>query len=176
MPITPAVVEAINNQIQAEFQSAYQYLAMSAWFHENNLPGCAHWMNIQWQEETAHAMKLFGYVHDRGGAVTLQAITAPEHTYASPLDVFRAVREHEAWITSRITELYDIAVAHRDLPLQIMLQWFISEQVEEEAVVDSIIERLQMIGGDGPSIYLLDRELGGRPGGDAVHSSTAEQH
>ena len=162
MAVKPKLVTAINSQIQAEFQSAYHYLAMAAWFEENNLSGFAHWMNLQWQEETAHAMKLFRFLHDRGGIVTLETIDAPTATYSSPLDVFESVRDHERSITERINDLYEFAVQEKDLPLQIVLQWFINEQVEEEAVVEGIVDRLKLIGGDGPSIYLLDRQLGGR--------------
>jgi ferritin len=162
MPVKPKLVKAINDQIQAEFQSAYEYLAMSAWFSQNNLPGFAHWMRMQWQEETMHAMKLYQFLHDRGGDVALQAIAAPVGKYSNALQVFESVRKHEQSITDKINTLYDLAVKEKDLPLQIVLQWFINEQVEEESAVAEIIDQLKLIGGDGPSIYLLDRQMASR--------------
>jgi ferritin len=154
---------AINDQIQAEFQSAYLYLAMSAWCTEANLPGCAHWLRMQWQEETMHATKLFDFVHSRGGSISLKGLTEPRRDYASLVDVFAHVREHELYITSRINALYELAVTEKDYPLQIVLQWFINEQVEEEAQVVDLIERLKLIGSDGASIFLFDRQLASRP-------------
>lgn len=162
MPVKPKLAKAINDQIQAEFQSAYEYLSMSAWFTQNNLPGFAHWMRIQWQEETMHAMKLYQFLHDRGGNVALQGIAAPTEKFTSAIQVFTAVRKHEQSITDKINNLYDLAVKEKDLPLQIVLQWFINEQVEEEAQVAEIIDQLKMIGSDGPSIYLLDRQMASR--------------
>jgi len=162
MAIKPKLASAINDQIQAEFQSAYQYLAMSAWFEENNLSGFSHWMRLQWQEETTHAMKLFTFLNHRGGSVKLQSIKVPDASWGSPLEVFEDVQKHERSITERINDLYELAVKEKDLPTQVVLQWFINEQVEEEAAVDGIIDRLKLIGSDGPSIYLLNRELGGR--------------
>jgi ferritin len=156
------LVEAFHTQIQAEFQSAYVYLSMASWFTEHNLPGFAQWMRVQWEEETQHAMKLVDFLHNRGEAVVLHAIASPTATYGSPLDVFERVREHEQKITSSINALYELALQVKDLPSQIMLQWFINEQVEEEALVVDIIERLRMVGSDGPSIYLFDREMGTR--------------
>ncbi len=163
MPMKPKLVEAFNVQIQAEFQSAYTYLAMAAWFTENNLPGFAQWMRIQWQEETMHATKLFDFLHSRGESVTLRPLTAPVKKYSNPLSVFETVRKHEMAITASINALYELALKEKDLPAQIMLQWFINEQVEEEALVMEIIERLKLVGGDGPSVYLLDRQMASRP-------------
>lgn len=167
MAIKTALAEAINDQIRAEFQSAYLYLQMSAWFTEQNLPGFAHWMRTQWQEETLHAMKLYDFVHQRGGAIVLGGIDAPAGSYANPLSVFEKVREHELMITDRINALYERALTEKDLPLQIVLQWFINEQVEEESQVMEIIDRLKLIGSDGPSIYLFDRQLATRPAATA---------
>lgn len=156
------LVEAFHTQIQAEFQSAYVYLSMASWFTEHNLPGFAQWMRVQWEEETQHAMKLVDFLHNRGEAVVLHAIASPTATYGSPLEVFERVREHEQKITSSINALYELSLQEKDLPSQIVLQWFINEQVEEEALVVDIIERLRMVGSDGPSIYLFDREMGTR--------------
>jgi ferritin len=122
----------------------------------------AHWMRMQWQEETMHASKLFDFLLSRGASAHLLALTEPRKDYASATDVFEQVQHHEQYITSRINDLYDLAIEERDRPLQIVLQWFISEQVEEEAQVAEIVERLRLVGTDGPSIYLLDRELAQR--------------
>ncbi|NQW28980.1 MAG: ferritin [Ignavibacteria bacterium] len=162
MSIRPKLAEAVNNQIQLEFQSAYLYLSMSAWFTQNNLPGCAHWMHLQWQEETQHALKLFKFLHDRGGNVVLQALAAPNEQYSTALDVFKSVQAHEELITSAINDLYEVAIQEKDLPLQVVLQWFINEQVEEESQVGEIVDQFTMIGSDGPSVYLLDRQLASR--------------
>lgn len=171
MSITPTLASAVNDQIAIEFQSAYQYLAMSAWFTQNNLHGFAHWMQTQWQEEIMHAMKLYTFLHDRGGEVVLKGLAAPVATYISPQHCFEAVLAHEQHVTESINALYEKAVAERDLPLQIVLQWFISEQVEEEAQVNEVIDRLKLVGTDGPSIFLVDRELARRP----VASPSSEQ-
>jgi ferritin len=157
------LVKAINEQIQAEFESAYLYLSMSAWCTENNYPGFAHWLKTQWQEETLHATKLYDFLHSRAASVHLQQIKEPARTFTSPLAVFEAVRKHEISITDRINKLYELALAEKDYPLQIVLQWFINEQVEEEANVIGIIDQLRMIGSDGPAVYLLDRQLASRP-------------
>ncbi len=162
MAMKTNLVEAFHTQIQAEFQSAYVYLSMASWFTEHNLPGFAQWMRVQWEEETQHAMKLVDFLHNRGEAVVLHAIASPTATYGSPLDVFERVREHEQKITASINALYELSLQVKDLPSQIVLQWFINEQVEEEALVVDIIERLRMVGSDGPSIYLFDREMGTR--------------
>lgn len=159
----PKLVTAFNTQIQAEFQSAYVYLGMSAWFAENNLPGFAQWMHIQWQEETLHAIKLYDFLHSRGESVDLRALTAPTKKYSTPLQVFEQVRRHEQAVTMSINDLYELALKDKDLPSQIVLQWFINEQVEEEALIAGLIERLKLVGSDGPSIYLLDRQLSSRP-------------
>ena len=163
MAMNQQLVDAFNAQIQAEFQSAYVYLGMAAWFTENNLPGFAQWMRVQWEEETQHAMKLFDFLHNRGERVMLRPLSAPGDTYTSALDVFEHVHQHEQSITSSINALYEHALNTKDLPSQIVLQWFINEQVEEEALVIEIIERLKLVGSDGPSIYLLDRQMATRP-------------
>lgn len=165
MAMKQHLVEAFNAQIQAEFQSAYVYLGMAAWFTENNLPGFAQWMRVQWEEETQHAMKLYDFLHNRGESVTLRPLTAPGSSYTSALDVFEHVHGHEQSITASINALYELALTEKDLPSQIVLQWFINEQVEEEALVIEIIERLKLVGSDGPSIYLLDRQMATRTPG-----------
>jgi len=163
MSMKSSLVDAVNEQIRNEFQSAYLYLAMSAWFKSKNLPGFAHWMHLQWEEENMHAMKLFGVLHDRGANVTLKPLDAPAINYDTPLALFEDVLEHERGVTKDINDLHDLAVKERDLAMQITLQWYITEQVEEEAQVEEIIGKMKILGSDGPSLFLLDQQLASRP-------------
>lgn len=158
----PNVQEAINDQIQAEFQSAYLYLAMSAYMEEQNLKGLAHWLRLQWEEETLHAIKFLDFVLQRGGSVALKTLDQPAQTFGTPLDVFEDVLKHEQYITGRIHDLYDLAVKERDYPLQTLLHWYIDEQVEEEDNANEIIQKLRLIGDSGPNLFMLDQELGQR--------------
>jgi len=162
MAINEKIQQAVNDQIEAEIQSAYQYLALSAWFTEHNLPGFSHWMMLQWQEELGHAMKLYHFLHARNGSVQLHELDAPRSEFSSALSVFERVLEGEQLITKRINTLYELALKEKDYPLQMMLQWFINEQVEEEAMVTSVIDRLKMVGTEGAAIFLMDRELSQR--------------
>ncbi len=154
------VQDAINDQIQAEFQSAYHYLAMSAYMEEKNLKGMAHWLRMQWEEETVHAMKFLDFVMQRGGSVSLKTLEQPKLNRGTPLEIFEEVLAHEKYITSRIHDLYDLALQERDYPLQTLLHWYIDEQVEEEDSANEIIEKLRLIGDSGPNLFLLDQELG----------------
>lgn len=156
------IEQAINDQIQAEFQSAYHYLAMSAKFEEMNLKGFAHWLRMQWEEETAHAMKFYTFMLQRDGRVELQALKKPEITFSTPLEAFEEVLKHEQYITERIHKLYDLASKERDYPLQTLLNWFVDEQVEEEENAREIIDNLKLIGDSSSHLFLLDRELGQR--------------
>ncbi len=160
--LADAVEKAVNDQIQAEFESAYVYLQMSAQFEALNLKGFARWLRLQWQEETAHAMKFFDFLLQRDGSIALGAIAKPKVTFKSPVEAFEQVLEHEQYITGRINDLYDVAREHKDYPLQMLLHWFIDEQVEEEDNARSIIDTLKLIGDDGANLFLLDRELGAR--------------
>ena len=156
------VEKAVNDQIQAEFASAYLYLAMAARFDAEGLPGFGQWLRVQWEEETAHAMKFYDFLLQRGGTVTLQAIEQPDVGFDTPLAAFREVLDHEQYITRRIHTLYDLAVKERDYPLQTLLHWFIDEQLEEEETARAIIDSLRLAGESGPSLLLLDREMGNR--------------
>lgn len=153
---------ALNDQIKHELASAYVYLSMAAYFEAENYPGFAHWMKRQREEELGHAMRLFDHVHERGGRVTLQALEAPPATYASPLDAFEKALNHERKITGLIHQLYELALAEKDYPAQVMLQWFIEEQVEEEDSASRIVETLKRIGDNPAALLVLDRELGQR--------------
>lgn len=160
---------ALNTQINHELASAQIYLSMSAYFESENLPGFAKWMYAQYQEETAHAMKFFGYINDRGGRVLLKTIEGPRTEWSSPIDAFTNTLEHERMISSRIHNLADLAISKRDHATNNFLQWFISEQVEEEATASSILDQLKMIEGSKSSLFLLDKEYGSR-----VFNATAE--
>jgi ferritin len=160
--IKQKIQDEINEQIQAEFQSAWLYLQFSAWFENKNLEGFAHWMKMQWREEQEHGMKFYDHLLRRGGEVELQQIEKPKVSADRVIGIFEKVLDHERYITKRIHSLYDLAKEEDDYPLQTLLHWFIDEQVEEEENAESILERLEMIGGEGTSLYILDRELANR--------------
>ncbi|MBN1886920.1 MAG: ferritin [Thermoflexales bacterium] len=161
--LSKSVQDAINEQIKHELYSAYLYLSMSAHFETANLPGFANWMRVQSQEETLHAMIFFDYVNERGGRVVLHAIDQPPAEFGSPLSIAQQVLEHEQKVTSLIHQLYALAVKENDYPSQIKLQWFVTEQVEEEKNADEIIQRLKMVGDNLNALLVLDRELAQRP-------------
>ena len=154
--------QALNDQINAEYFSSYLYLSMAAYFEAENLPGFAHWMRLQSQEELAHAMKFFEFINERGGRVTLKALEAPETTWKSPLAVFQAAYKHEQYISDRINKLVDLAVKEKDHATNSMLKWFVDEQVEEEASASAIVEKLKRVKDSPSPLFMLDRELGSR--------------
>ena len=162
MKLSKGLQEALNDQIQKEYYSSYLYLAMSAYCEANNLPGSAKWMRIQSQEELTHAMKLFDHVVDRGGRVTLAALEQPPKEYGTALQLFTKVLAHEVLVTSSIHKLYALAVKEQDYPAQVMLQWFVTEQVEEEKNATEVVEQLKAVGDSKSSLMLLDRHLGER--------------
>ncbi len=163
--LSKTIQTALNNQIEQEFYSAYVYLSMSSYFQSVSLPGCAHWMRLQYQEEIQHALKLFDYVHDRDGKVTLQAIARPESNFKSPMQVFEQALEHERAVTTMINKLYALTQKENDYATQIELQWFITEQVEEEKNAGSIVEQLNMVGENKTAMLMLDKQLGMRSAG-----------
>ncbi len=149
----------LNKQINAEFWSAYLYLSMSAFFESKNLAGFANWMKIQYQEENSHALKLFDYVNERGGRIVLQPIAAVDSEWKNVIDVFETTLKHEQHVTYLINNLVDIAIEEKDHATSNMLQWFVNEQVEEEASVSDILDQLKLIEGKGAGLFMLDREL-----------------
>jgi ferritin len=163
--ISKIMQDAINDQIQKELYSSYLYLSMAAYFADKNLSGFAHWMRVQEAEEREHAMKLYDFILERGGKVNLKAIDAPKTEWTSTLEVAEEVAAHEAKVTASIYALYETALKEKDYPAQIMLQWFISEQVEEESNAAEIVANLKLIEKGGTAIYVLDHQLGKR-GGD----------
>ena len=161
--ISPTIQNAINDQIKHEFFSSYLYLSMSAYFETLSLPGFASWMRMQSQEEHAHAMKFFDFLNDRNGTVELQALDQPAGEFQSPLDVFDQALDHERQVTALIHRLYELALKENDYATQTLLQWFITEQVEEEKTVREIVAKLRMVSHDAASVLDVDRELGSRP-------------
>jgi len=155
--------DALNKQINEEYYSSYIYLAMAAYLEDANLDGCAHWMRMQAQEEYQHAMKIFDYMVDRGGRVELREVKAPPREWTTPLAVFEASLEHEKYMTANINTLADLCIEEKDHATNNLLQWYVSEQVEEEAQVEDIVKKLKMMGSDGPGLFLMDRELKTRP-------------
>jgi ferritin len=160
--ISDVMQNALNEQIKAEFYSAYMYLSMSAYFEARNLPGFAKWLRVQAQEEQTHALKFYDYVVQRGGRVQLEAITQPPVEWEGNLEAFQAVLEHEQKVTGMINKLYEVALKQKDYATQVMLQWFINEQVEEEKNASDIIEQLLLIDARGTAVLMLDHQLGKR--------------
>ncbi len=156
------MLDALNDQVKHEYYSSYMYLSMSAYFSDLGLSGFAHWMRIQADEELLHANKFYDYILSRGGRVTLQAIDAPPAVWKNPLDVFAAGLKHEQFVTGRINMLMDLAIKSKDHASYVFLQWFVTEQVEEEENFTDLINKLRLIKGEGQGLLLLDRELGGR--------------
>jgi len=160
--IPEKIEEALNNQINAELNAAYIYQAMGAYFEANNMEGFASWMDKQAEEEVGHARKIYDFINERGGRVALKGIDAPPVEWDSPLEVFEDALEHEKKVTAMINELVDLAESENDRAAVSFLQWFIDEQVEEEDSVESIIDKLEMVGGSSNGLYMLDKELGQR--------------
>lgn len=160
--ISNAMQAAVNEQINKELYSSYLYLSMAAHFESVNLPGFATWMQAQADEEREHGMKLFRHLMDRGGKVLLKGIAAPQTDWKTSLEAFQQVREHEAAVTASIHALYELALKEKDYPAQVMLQWFIDEQVEEEKNAGEIVAQLELIETKGTAVLMLDHQLGKR--------------
>lgn len=153
--------KAFNDQIKWEYYSAYLYLSLSSYFTNLGLPGFANWMDVQFQEEQFHARKMFDFVNEKGGRAVLQAIDAPESEWKSPLAAFEFALNHEYQVTKRINDLMDLAHKEKDHASAIFLQWFVTEQVEEEANFGDTVNKLKLVG-DGGGLFMLDRELAAR--------------
>jgi len=160
--INKKLQNALNGQINEEIFSAYLYLSMAAYFQSLNLNGFAAWMKAQAKEEMSHAMKFFGFIDEMEGRVTLKAVQEPQKEWKSPLDAFSAARQHERHISGCINDLYRLAQAENCYPMQIMLQEFIQEQVEEEATAAAIVHQLGQIQDSPQGLWWIDRELGAR--------------
>ena len=160
--ISKSMQDAINEQINKELFSSYLYLSMATYFEDKNLPGFSHWMYIQADEERWHGMKLFEFLVDRGGRVNLAAIAAPQTNWKTSLDVFKDVQAHEVKVTASINNLYELALKEKDYPAQVMLHWFINEQVEEEKNAAEIVQQLELIEAHGTAVLMLDKQMGKR--------------
>lgn len=169
--IKEKMLNALNEQINAEQYSALLYLSMSAYFNEKGLPGLANWMYVQYQEELSHANKFYNYVVERGGKVEIKAIKQMPTEWDGLIDVFEATLEHEQMVTGLVNGLIDVAIEVRDHACQSFLQWFVDEQVEEEANVQEILDTLKLIGGQGNGIFMLDREMRSRVFVDATQAA-----
>lgn len=156
------VKQLVNEQIAHEFYAAYLYLAMAAHFEDQNYGGFAKWMRLQAQEETGHAMRLFNYLVERGERVELKKIDQPEKEFGTPQEAFRAALQHERKVTGLINKIYEAAQKASDYPTQIMLQWFIQEQVEEEESTGTAVEQLEMAGENRAALLMLDQQFGAR--------------
>ena len=161
--LSKKIQTALNDQINAELHSAYIYMAMSAYFEDVSLPGFAHWMKSQAIEEMAHAMRIYNHIVDRDGRVILQPIKEVPKEWKSPLGAFEAAYDHECYITKRIHDLVEIALNEKDRAAYTMLEWFVDEQVEEEATAKGIVDQLKMMGDSGSVLFMIDRELAQRP-------------
>lgn len=163
--IPKAMQDAMNEQVNKELFSSYLYLSMAAYFEAKNLPGFANWMRIQSDEEREHAMKFYDFILERGGEVELKAIAAPKASWKSALEAAQEVADHEAKVTASIYALYELAMKEKDYPAQVALQWFISEQVEEEKNASELVANLKLIEERGTAVLMLDHRLSKRKGG-----------
>ena len=157
--------DALNGQLNAELYSSYLYLSMNAYFKSINLDGFANWMYYQALEELTHSMKFYDFIIQRGGKVNLQQVDAPPIAWDSPLAVFEATLEHEQKVTGLINDLVELALAEHDHATNIFLQWFVSEQVEEEESVGGVLEQLKLMGEAKGGLFMIDRELANRSAG-----------
>ncbi len=160
--ISNKIQDALNEQINAEFWSAYLYLSMAMHFEAEGRAGVANWFRIQWQEEQAHAQIFINYLNQRGGRVQLKAIDAVPTSWESPLNAFKATLEHEKKVTALINNIYAMAEAENDYATRDRLNWFVTEQVEEEDNARQLIDKFSLIGDNGMGLYMLDQELASR--------------
>lgn len=160
--ISKKLEKAINDQINKELFSEYLYLSIAAYFQAQNLDGFANWFHVQTQEERFHAMKFYTYLLDRGGEIELDKLDKPEKDFKNPTFAFEASLKHEQFITKSINDLMDLAIAENDHSFKSFLQWYVDEQVEEEANAEKLIAKLKLINNDGNGILSLDKELATR--------------
>lgn len=154
--------EALNKQVNAELYSSYLYLSMTAYFESVGLKGFANWMRVQAQEELMHAMKIYDHINERSGRVMLESIDTPPYKWDSPLTVFEDTYKHEQVVTGMINGLVDLANLEKDHATYNFLQWFVSEQVEEESNSSDIVQKLKLVKDDGRGLLMLDQELAQR--------------
>ncbi len=167
--LSKRIEKELNDQINAEYWSAYFYLSMAAYFENKNLPGFANWMKVQYQEEISHVLKFFNYINERGGRVLLKPVDAVKTEWKNEIEVFEDTFKHEQKVTGLINNLVNIAFEEKDHATHNMLQWFVSEQVEEESNADEILQQLKMLEGNKHGLLMLDRELKQRTFIDATN-------
>ena len=160
--INDKIQDAFNEQINAEIYTSYLYLSMAAYFDSINLKGFASWMRVQAQEELVHSMKFFDYINERGGSVFLKPIAGPPTRWESPLAAFQEAFRHEQKVTSLINDLVDLSLQERDHASNVFLQWFVTEQVEEESSADGVVQQLKLAGEQGGGLFMIDKELATR--------------
>ncbi|WP_018963368.1 ferritin [Coprothermobacter platensis] len=160
--INESVQKALNEQLNKELSSAYLYLAMSADFEQKNLFGFAKWMKVQSGEELKHADKIYGFILERGGKVDLMTIEKPQQSWESAMKAFQDAYEHEKFITNSIYSVLELSQSQKDYATVEFLQWYVKEQVEEEAQTEQIVKKLEMIGDTPAGLFMLDQELGHR--------------
>jgi len=160
--IKEKIQEALNKQLNAELFSSYLYLSMAAYFESINLKGFANWMRVQTQEELVHAMKFYNFIIERGGKAVLSAIEGPPTQWKSPLAVFEHAYKHEQKVTGLINNLVDLSIAEQDHATNNFLQWFVAEQVEEEASADEVVQKIKLMGDATGGLFMLDQELAQR--------------
>jgi ferritin len=158
----PTILNALNGQLSMELAASHTYLAMAAYAESQNLAGCAQWMLMQSDEERMHALKIFNFIHDRDGQAVLEALPQPHNDFSSITGMFEQALEHERRVTASINRIYELAVQEGDYPTQVLFQWFINEQVEEEKNLNDILGRLKLVGNEGIGLFMIDRELAGR--------------
>lgn len=160
--LSEKMADALNGQLNKEMYSAYLYMSMSAHSTYIGLKGFANWFMVQYQEEMTHATKIYDYLNHQGAQVKLAAIAQPPTNFVSPLEMFEKTLEHEKFITRSINELVDLSIQEKDHATNVFLQWFVTEQIEEESNDTEIISELKLIGEDGRGLLMLDRELAQR--------------
>ncbi len=160
--LTKKMHEALNRQVNREMYSAYLYLSMAAFSEHVGLKGFAHWFEAQAREEMEHAMRFYRYLLDQGAKITLETIEKPPADFASALDMFEKTLEHEKAVTKMITDLTELAMAEKDHATQVFLQWFVTEQVEEEAHATEILGKIKFVGDHPNGLFMIDRELAAR--------------
>jgi len=160
--LSEKMVDALNEQINKEMYSGYMYLSMSAYADFKGLKGLGNWFHVQYQEEMEHAMRIYDYVQEQGAHVKLKTIDQPPTDFGTPLQIFEKTLEHERFVTTLINNLVDLAIEERDHASRIFLQWFVSEQVEEESNVNEILDKIKLAGEDGNGLFMVDKELAAR--------------
>lgn len=162
MYIEEKMEKALNAQVNAEVASAYLYVSMAAWLDANDLPGSAHWMKVQAEEELEHAKKIYDYIDDRGGKTVFGAIAAPKSEWKDVVELFEEVLAHEQTVTSLIYDLVNLAIGTKDHATVNMLNWFLSEQVEEEKSATDVLKKFKKMGTSPIALNHIDKELGAR--------------